>query len=170
MSYRKHSQTSGGTGINSDKWAGSKDNFSLWFSGFLSPFLSFSDIDMREKHGSVASRKPLTRDLAQNQGMCSDQESNWWPFGLLDNSQPTEPHQLGILSLFLLPSSALAPSPLPPPTHGSSSLLSFSVYSGPLLVHSPDGTWLPVAPGSVFIPNNQQELSCVIVPSCRLSS
>ena len=38
---------------------------------------------------------PRTGDLACNLGMCSDRESNWRPFGLWDDTQPTEPHQSG---------------------------------------------------------------------------
>ena len=46
-----------------------------------------------EKHPSVASCMPITRDLAHSPGTCPDWESIRWPFGLQDNAQPTEPHQ-----------------------------------------------------------------------------
>ena len=39
-----------------------------------------------------------TRDLICNPGIC--QESNWWPFGLQDNAQHTEPHQSGLRKNF----------------------------------------------------------------------
>ena len=51
----------------------------------------------REKHQwVVASRAPLTRDLAQNPGMCPDWELNWRPFGSQAGTQSTEPHQPGL--------------------------------------------------------------------------
>ena len=37
----------------------------------------------------------LTRDQTHNLGMCSDWESNQWPFVLWDDIQPTEPPQSG---------------------------------------------------------------------------
>ena len=52
--------------------------------------------EKRETHQSVASHmradqgwnpKPETQAL----GMCPDWELNWWPFALLDDTQPTEP-------------------------------------------------------------------------------
>ena len=57
------------------------------------------NIDVQEKHGLVASRTPPTRDLAQNLGMCADLESNQQPFGLGDDTQPTEPHWSGLPTL-----------------------------------------------------------------------
>ena len=54
-----------------------------------------------EKHQCVVtSHTPPTEDLAHNPGMCPDQESNRQPFGLQDNTQPMESHQLGIWSYF----------------------------------------------------------------------
>ena len=38
-----------------------------------------------------------TGDLACNQGMCPDWESNQQAFGLWDATQPTEPHQSELL-------------------------------------------------------------------------
>ena len=38
---------------------------------------------------------PPTGDLAQNPGMCPDQELNWQPFGSQADTQSTEPHQPG---------------------------------------------------------------------------
>ena len=47
-----------------------------------------------EKHQHVvASRVPLTGDLAHNPGMCPDWELNWRPFGSQANTQSTESHQ-----------------------------------------------------------------------------
>ena len=53
------------------------------------------NIGVQEKHQSVASHMPPTKDLAHNPGMCTDQESNQQPVALWDNAQPTEPCQLG---------------------------------------------------------------------------
>ena len=39
--------------------------------------------------------------LACNLGICPDQESNKWPFGLQAVTQSTEPHQPGLFPLFL---------------------------------------------------------------------
>ena len=50
---------------------------------------------MREKHQSVAASTPPTRDQAPNPVMCPDWESDGRPFGLWDDTQHTEPHQLG---------------------------------------------------------------------------
>ena len=44
----------------------------------------------------------LTRDLACNPGMCPDKESNQQHFTLWNNTQPTEPHQSGLLGSLLL--------------------------------------------------------------------
>ena len=57
------------------------------------------NIDVWEKYRSAASCMPPTGDLARNPGMCPDWESNQWPFSLLDDAQPTEPHQSGLLPL-----------------------------------------------------------------------
>ena len=35
-------------------------------------------------------------------GVCPDRESNQRPFSLWDNAQPTEPHQSGLLIMFLI--------------------------------------------------------------------
>ena len=37
----------------------------------------------------------LAGDQTYNPGMCPDWELNWRPFGLQDDTQPTEPHQSG---------------------------------------------------------------------------
>ena len=39
------------------------------------------------------------RDLTCNLGMCPDQESNQRPFGLLEDTHPTEPHQSGLFTV-----------------------------------------------------------------------
>ena len=52
-----------------------------------------------EKHQCVvASRVPLTGDLAPNPGTCPDWELNWQPFGSQASTQSTEPHQPGLSS------------------------------------------------------------------------
>ena len=38
---------------------------------------------------------PNWRPSLQPPGMCSDRESNQWPFSLQNDAQPTEPHQAG---------------------------------------------------------------------------
>ena len=38
-----------------------------------------------------------TRDQTCNPGTCPDGKSNWWPFTLWNNAQPTEPHCSGLL-------------------------------------------------------------------------
>ena len=49
-----------------------------------------------EKHQCVvASHVPPTGDLAQNPGMCPDQESDQLPFASQSGTQSTEPHQPG---------------------------------------------------------------------------
>ena len=53
------------------------------------------NIDVREKHWSVASR---LRTRPDNPGMCSDGESNRWPLTLWNDTQPTEPHWSGLFS------------------------------------------------------------------------
>ena len=40
------------------------------------------------------------RDINQNWGLGPDQELNWWPFGLQDDAQPTQPHQSGCKVFF----------------------------------------------------------------------
>ena len=57
---------------------------------------------MRERHQLVASRVPPPGDLAQNPGMCPDQESNWRPSTLQNDAQSTEPHWSGRETGFLL--------------------------------------------------------------------
>ena len=49
-----------------------------------------------EKHRSVTSHTPPTRDLACNPGMCPGRELNWQPFDLQASTQTTEPHQPGL--------------------------------------------------------------------------
>ena len=55
------------------------------------------NIDVQQKHQSVASCVPPTGDLACNPGMCPDWESNRRPFSLQDVAKTTEPqvHQSG---------------------------------------------------------------------------
>ena len=60
-------------------------------------------LDVWEKHWSFASHMLPVQYLACNPGMCPDWESNPWPVGLLDDAQPTEPHQSGPLRSSLWP-------------------------------------------------------------------
>ena len=56
-----------------------------------------------EKHQCVvASHAPHTGDLACNQGMCPDWESNQRPFGLQTAAQSTEPYKPGLISKYFL--------------------------------------------------------------------
>ena len=48
------------------------------------------------------SHAPPTGHLARNPGMCPDWESNQQPFGSQASTQSTEPHQPGLISLFLI--------------------------------------------------------------------
>ena len=42
----------------------------------------------------------LFEDQTYNPGMCPDRVSNQWPFSLLDDTQPTEPHRSGLFLFF----------------------------------------------------------------------
>ena len=54
-----------------------------------------------EKHRSVASRTPPSRDLAHNPGTCPDWEPNSRPFNSQSRAQSTEPHQpVPLLTIF----------------------------------------------------------------------
>ena len=55
------------------------------------------NIDVQEKHPLVASCMHPDEGQTQNSGMCPDWESNQQPFSLRDDTQPTEPHQSGLL-------------------------------------------------------------------------
>ena len=55
-----------------------------------------------EKHQRVvASHVPPTRYLAQNPGMCPDWESNQRPFSMQAGAGTTEPHQPGLIDIFI---------------------------------------------------------------------
>ena len=56
------------------------------------------NINVREKHRSVASCTCPTRDQTCNPGTCPDWESNLQPFTLQDNVQPPEPHWSGAIT------------------------------------------------------------------------
>ena len=58
------------------------------------------NINVREKHQSVAVVCILTRDRTRNPGNFPDRESNRQPFTLQDNTQPTELHQSGLFPTF----------------------------------------------------------------------
>ena len=60
------------------------------------------NINVREKHQSVASCMPPTRDLARNPGMCPDWELNQQYFGSQASAHPTEPCQPGLFFVFLI--------------------------------------------------------------------
>ena len=49
------------------------------------------NINVREKHGSVASHMYPDWDQTHNLGRCSDQKSNLQPFGVWHDAPPTEP-------------------------------------------------------------------------------
>ena len=53
-------------------------------------------IDVRKKHWSLLLTHTLTGDQICNLSMCPDQESNWRPFSLQGDAQPTEPHRSGL--------------------------------------------------------------------------
>ena len=65
------------------------------------------NINVREKHWSVASHtRPVwapsrSRDRTWSSDMCPDHESNWQPFALWDDAEPTEPRWSGLLLSFL---------------------------------------------------------------------
>ena len=59
------------------------------------------NINVWEKQLSAAPRTPPTR--AHNPGMCPSQELNYWPFGLQNGNQPTEPYQSGHIPLLRAP-------------------------------------------------------------------
>ena len=42
-------------------------------------------------------------DPTHSPGMCLDRESNWRPFTLQEDAQPTEPHWSGLFIRFLCP-------------------------------------------------------------------
>ena len=81
----------------------------LFFSFFLDYIYLFLERGKgKEKEGEkhhcvVASHAPPTRDLSHNPGMCSDWESNQWPFGSQASAQSTEPHQQGLMVDFWSP-------------------------------------------------------------------
>ena len=85
-------------------------NYSFFLKDFIYLFLERGkrrekererNIDLREKHQSVASRRPPAGDLAHNPGMCPDWESNQRPFSSQAGTQSTEPQQPGLTQLFL---------------------------------------------------------------------
>ena len=69
----------------------------VFFKDFTYLFLERGDerernINVQDKHRSIASRIPPARDLVRNPGMCPDQELNQRPLGLQARAQSTEPH------------------------------------------------------------------------------
>ena len=58
------------------------------------------NIDVWEKHQSVASHMPPTGDLAHNLGIWPDWELNQHPFSPQAGTQSTEPHQLVLNNYF----------------------------------------------------------------------
>ena len=78
----------------------------LIISFFKDLFIYFETEGKGEREGEkhqcvVASRTPLTGDLAHNPGMCPDWESNWRPFGSQARTQSTEPQQLELITVAL---------------------------------------------------------------------
>ena len=55
----------------------------------------------RETSVGCLSPHPQSEDLARNPGMFPDWERNRRPFGLQDDTQPTEPHQSGYRIYYL---------------------------------------------------------------------
>ena len=77
----------------------------FWFY-FLKDFIYLSFFIERERKGEReeekhwCGREKSVRCLAHNPGICTDWESNWWPFGSQAGIQSTEPHQPGLLLWF----------------------------------------------------------------------
>ena len=57
------------------------------------------NINVREKHPTIASRMPPTGDQTHNLGTCPDRELNPGHFAVWDDAQPTEAHQSGQVQL-----------------------------------------------------------------------
>ena len=57
--------------------------------------------DVREKHWSVASLLCTDQGLSLQPRCVPQLESNQWPFGLQDDAEPRESHQLGQISVVL---------------------------------------------------------------------
>ena len=55
---------------------------------------------MNETSISCLSHIP-SQGPSHNLGMCLDQKSNWWRFGLWDDTQPIEQHQSGPFEYYL---------------------------------------------------------------------
>ena len=60
------------------------------------------NINVQEKHQSVASCTPPSGDLVCNPGMCHDWELNQQPFGFQAGAQSTQPCQPGHAVIFLI--------------------------------------------------------------------
>ena len=58
------------------------------------------NIEVREIHQLVASCTCPYQGTTRNPGLCPNQKSNWWPFSLWDNGQPSGPHWSGPDHLF----------------------------------------------------------------------
>ena len=59
------------------------------------------NINVQEKHRSVASHTSPVGDLACDPGMCPNWKSNWRPFGSQASAQSTEPYQPGLLLILI---------------------------------------------------------------------
>ena len=69
-------------------------------------YLFFRKRDGKEKErekniNQLPLAHPPTMDLARNPGTCPDQGLNQRPFGLWDDTQPTEPHHQGGTELLM---------------------------------------------------------------------
>ena len=74
-----------------------------FFKDFIYLFLERGEGRERGKHQHVvASRTPLTGDLACNPGLCPDRDSKQWSFGSQPGTQSTEPHQPGHCGIFMV--------------------------------------------------------------------
>ena len=82
---------------------------STYFFNFIYLFLERGEgrekerernIDVREKHQLLAPRMCPNQDWTPKLGMCPDQELNWWPLALQNNTQLTEPRRSGPSSIY----------------------------------------------------------------------
>ena len=70
------------------------------FKVFINLFLKRGEKSKKMKHQLVTSCTPTTGDLVHDPGIQPELKSNWWPFGLQGDDQPTESHQSGLFFFF----------------------------------------------------------------------
>ena len=95
--------------LNDQHWLSTTPVFFCSFVLFLRFYLFLERGEGREKESMykryidwLPLTRPPTGDLVHNPGMCPDWESNQRRFGLKASTQSTEPHQPGLLLLFLI--------------------------------------------------------------------